>query len=278
MGKILSKPRTSALIILSSILALGSIGCQDTEPNSLDNPTTTAVSKLVPQPEPSSSTQLVASSTNNTPPQPDPYPEALDIAVGADLLTKSAIIREDWGLVAIRWQEAIQLLAKVPPSSPNYQLAQTKQSEYKTFLAQALEKATPPPKPQPQAQGDSTPNFFLVPIKRRLSGIPIVEVEFNNTHKFEMAFDTGATKTLITGSMATNLGLKPVGTKLVGVADGSIVELPIAVLKSIAIDSRLKRNVTVAVAPNMPVGLLGQDFFSGYDVTIKKNVIEFRQH
>jgi aspartyl protease family protein len=43
-------------------------------------------------------------------------------------------------------------------------------------------------------------------------------------------------------------------------------------------DGRLKRNITVAVAPPaMPIGLLGQDFYEGYDISIKADVIEFRR-
>ncbi|MFP5271667.1 hypothetical protein [Coleofasciculus sp.] len=37
-------------------------------------------------------------------------------------------------------------------------------------------------------------------------------------------------------------------------------------------------DVMVSVAPPAQrIGLLGQDFFDGYEVTLKKNVIEFRR-
>lgn len=63
-----------------------------------------------------------------------------------------------------------------------------------------------------------------------------------------------------------------------GVADGAIVQMPVAILESMEVDGRLKRKIEVAIAPpSMPVGLLGHDFFDGYDITIKDDVIEFRK-
>ncbi|WP_017719651.1 hypothetical protein [Kamptonema formosum] len=44
------------------------------------------------------------------------------------------------------------------------------------------------------------------------------------------------------------------------------------------IDGRLKRKVRVTVAPPaVRIGLLGQDFFQGYDITIRESAIEFRR-
>lgn len=142
---------------------------------------------------------------------------------------------------------------------------------------QAIDAATPVKKKnQP---GDINPQFFSVPIKGRNGGTPIVEVTFNNLRKFDMLFDTGATGTLITLSMANTLRLKPVGVTKSVVADGAVVALAVAFVKLMEIDARLKRKLQVAIAPPaMPIGLLGQDFFKGYDITMKKNVIEFRRH
>jgi aspartyl protease family protein len=94
-----------------------------------------------------------------------------------------------------------------------------------------------------------------------------------------MLFDTGATGTLITLSMANTLRLKPVGVTKSVVADGAVVALAVAFVKSMEIDGRLKRKLPVAIAPAaMPIGLLGQDFLEGYDIAIKKDAIEFRRH
>jgi aspartyl protease family protein len=93
-----------------------------------------------------------------------------------------------------------------------------------------------------------------------------------------MLFDTGATGTLITLPMAQALRLKAVGLAKVGVADGATVLLPVAMLKSLEVDGRLKRNMRVWVSQGLgEMGLLGQDFFEGYDISIKENVIEFRR-
>ena len=35
--------------------------------------------------------------------------------------------------------------------------------------------------------------------------------------------------------------------------------------------------IVAVVLPALDMGLLGQDFFEGYNVTIKKNVVEFRR-
>jgi hypothetical protein len=36
------------------------------------------------------------------------------------------------------------------------------------------------------------------------------------------------------------------------------------------------KNVRVAIAPKLEMGLLGHDFFGNKDITIKKDVVEFR--
>jgi predicted aspartyl protease len=93
-----------------------------------------------------------------------------------------------------------------------------------------------------------------------------------------MLFDTGANVTLITREIAQSLQLKPQGITQIAVADGAVVAVFQTSLKSMEIDGRLKRNMSVVVAPPaMPIGLLGQDFFEGYDITIKQDVIEFRK-
>jgi len=93
-----------------------------------------------------------------------------------------------------------------------------------------------------------------------------------------MMFDTGATNTLITQPMAAKLKLQRLGTTEAAIADGSVVKFDVALIKSNKIASRIKRDVLVSVAPaGMDVGLLGQDFYEGYNITIKENVIEFRR-
>jgi aspartyl protease family protein len=78
--------------------------------------------------------------------------------------------------------------------------------------------------------------------------------------------------------MAMKMRLKRVGTTAMAVADDSVVPFGVAQIKSQKIGDRIKRDVLVSVAPPaMDVGLLGQDFFEGYNYTIKGDVIEFRR-
>lgn len=282
-------PRIGALIVLSGILALGSVACSSNDSANLSSEATNAApaspsrkpaaspsAKLTASPFAKPTASPKAQKQETTSPQEDTYQQAIDVATGAITISKSAVSRNDWALVASRWQQAINLLKAVPASSSQHPTAQAKVAQYQRFLADAKQKATPLPK-KPQ-QGDVTPQFFAIPIKGRVNGIPLVEITFHGTRKFEMLFDTGATGTLITLAMAQTLELQPVGITKGVVADGAVVELPLAFVNSIEADGRLKRKVPVAIAPAaMPVGLLGNDFFEGYDISIKENIIEFQR-
>ncbi|MBV6625340.1 MAG: retroviral-like aspartic protease family protein [Rivularia sp. (in: Bacteria)] len=115
---------------------------------------------------------------------------------------------------------------------------------------------------------------YQIPIKRRSGNTPIVDVTFNGKKTFEMIFDTGASGTLITQSMANALQLKPSGTLQASIADGSVIKLKTGQVKSIGVGGAKVNNVRVAIAPNADTGLLGHDFFGNYDVKIGKNMIE----
>lgn len=267
----------SIWITLFSILTLLNSSCSNSEADTVSSLTPTPAASPVSTPSASVSPTPQASKPQ-TPPPPtsDTYAEAIDVATSAVTISQSAVSREDWRLVANRWQEAIQLLKAVPTSSKHHATAQQKLSQYQNLLADAKQRSTPPP-PKPK-QGDSNPQFFSIPIKGKVRGIPIIEVTFNGQQEFEMLFDTGATNTLITQTIASSLNLEPVGFSQMGVADGAVVQMPVAILDSIEVDGRLKRDIEVAIAPpSMPVGLLGHDFFDGYDITIKDTVIEFRK-
>ncbi|HEY9649323.1 MAG TPA: retroviral-like aspartic protease family protein [Coleofasciculaceae cyanobacterium] len=297
--------RTGLLIVLAGFLALDSVACSSVPGNS-DDSTASAPASPTPSPAVSPPPKATASAASPSPKatvskpktaqsakssktqaktsstakpaanKPDTFPHAIDVAMGAISISQSAASREDWKLAATQWQQAINLLKQVPATSPNYSKAQQRVPQYQRFMAEANLRAAPAPKKN--KVGDTNPRFFSIPIQGRRGGIPIVEVTFNGSQKFEMAFDTGASSTLITLGMAQALKLEPTGTKLVGIADGSIVEVLVAYVKSMEIDGRLKRNVPVSIAPPaMPIGLLGQDFFEGYDIVIKQDVIEFRK-
>jgi aspartyl protease family protein len=129
--------------------------------------------------------------------------------------------------------------------------------------------------PAPAARPQGNQRVFQARIKRRAGGTPVIDVVFNGNRTFEMIVDTGASGTLITQRMASALGVRPVRTIKAGIADGSIVEFPIGRVQSIGVGGAQVRNVEVAIARQMDIGLLGHDFFGNYDVKIKKDVVEF---
>lgn len=118
---------------------------------------------------------------------------------------------------------------------------------------------------------------FIAPIKRRIGGTPIIEVTFNGTQRFEMIVDTGASGTVITQKIAAALGVVTVGKAKANTASAKAVEFPIGYLDSIEAGGMKINKVPVAIAgTELETGLLGHDFFGNYDVTIKRNVVEFR--
>ncbi|MCC3405710.1 MAG: retroviral-like aspartic protease family protein [Microcoleus sp. PH2017_10_PVI_O_A] len=144
---------------------------------------------------------------------------------------------------------------------------------YSQFRRGTSNPGVQPPANQPASGGNQ--KVFQAKIKRRAGGTPVIDVVFNGNKTFEMIVDTGASGTLITQRMAAALGVRRVGTARAGIADGSIVEFPIGVVRSIRVGGAAIQNVEVAIAKQMEIGLLGHDFFGNYDVKIKKDVVEF---
>ncbi|MGQ4649903.1 retroviral-like aspartic protease family protein [Lyngbya aestuarii] len=110
-------------------------------------------------------------------------------------------------------------------------------------------------------------------IKRRDRGIPVIDVTFNG-RTFEMLFDTGASGTSITPQMARALEVAPEGTTLVDTAGGTI-RVTTARVSSVTAGGVVANNLLVTINPSLPIGLLGQDLFGNYDITIKQDVVEF---
>lgn len=121
-------------------------------------------------------------------------------------------------------------------------------------------------------EASALPRVFQAKIKRRQGGTPVIEVTFNGKQKFEMLLDTGATQTTITPLMANALGVVPVGTQIAHVASGEVIKFPMGRVASIDVGGAAINDAMVLIAP---VPLLGQNFFGGYDVTIKRDVVEF---
>ncbi len=120
-------------------------------------------------------------------------------------------------------------------------------------------------------------DVFIAKIKRREHGIPVIEVTFNGGKIFEMIVDTGASGTVITRPMAEALGVVPVKMVRVDTASGVGLAFPVGYVQSIAVDGAVVNKVPVAIAgPEQDIGLLGHDFFGNYDLTVRRDVVEFR--
>ncbi|WP_159783613.1 retropepsin-like aspartic protease family protein [Sodalinema gerasimenkoae] len=115
-----------------------------------------------------------------------------------------------------------------------------------------------------------------VPIQRRVAGIPVVEVMFNGRRSYEMLVDTGASGTVITAQMARELNITSAGTATIDTASERGVQMDIGYVSSMEINGIALRNTPVTIGSEaLQLGLLGQDFLRGYDVTIRENSLEF---
>ena len=126
---------------------------------------------------------------------------------------------------------------------------------------------------QPNASGKT--GVFTVPIKRRDSGIPVVDVTFNGQHTFEMLFDTGASGITVSTDMAESMGLKAEGQAFSQTA-GGVVPISLSTVSSVKAGELTSSDLQVAINPSLPIGLLGQTYYGHYDVMIKEDTIELR--
>lgn len=65
------------------------------------------------------------------------FQKGMNKAIKAANLTKTAKSHKEWKIVIAQWQAAIALMKTVPPSSPNYAIAQQQITEYKKNLGYA---------------------------------------------------------------------------------------------------------------------------------------------
>ncbi len=118
---------------------------------------------------------------------------------------------------------------------------------------------------------------FKVKIKRRLGGIPIIDVTFNKQKTYQMLVDTGASSTVLTLPMAQELGLQPEGYVLVETPSNKAIPFPVTTVNSIKVGTAELKTTQVTVSPTLTMGLLGQDFLGKYDLTIRKDTIQFQR-
>jgi aspartyl protease family protein len=91
-----------------------------------------------------------------------------------------------------------------------------------------------------------------------------------------MMVDTGASLTLVTAQMASDLNVKPAGSAVFQ-TPGGMVNLDWGMMASIEVEGAIIGNVPVIIGlPDMRVGLLGQDFLQLFEITIREDHIEFK--
>ncbi|NER03644.1 MAG: hypothetical protein F6K17_13990 [Okeania sp. SIO3C4] len=131
--------------------------------------------------------------------------------------------------------------------------------------------------PEEVSTSSTAEGIYEIPIKSRRGGTPVIDVTFNGNQTYEMILDTGATSTLITQEMATALKVVPFGQGSFTLADGKSVELEVGIVGSVSAGGLTINQFSIAIAPEEKErGLLGQNFFGSYDMTIKENVVELR--
>ncbi len=239
------------------------------------------------------------------------YREAINLASSAHKLSQEATSPDDWGLVASRWQRAAKRLKSVSTGDPNYQTAQQKSVEYAHYAQGAMARVaelqkpaevsrlpvpSPVSSPVPAAanrpalptdrallpvtaiaQSDpSDQSAVRVPIVRRLHGTPVINVTFNGEKSYEMILDTGASRTLITRQMASELSVVATERMVAATASHAEVIFDIGRMQSISVGNITLTGASVSIGESIEVGLLGNDFLRGYDVTIRDrtNVVE----
>ncbi len=248
-------------------------------------------SKITSQPvEPIATPPAIPVVTTTPPPiqqnEGEIYQQAIARADAANAIGQSALSKDDWFLVVNNLQDSVQMLKSIAPNSSEYTLAAKVLPKYERELATAKQKAVgyrsnPAPKvvnsPQIAALPQSIQNnMFSIPIAQKLGGIPVIEVSFNS-QKVLMLLDTGASRTLITKSIAQRLQLQATGSATAKTANGTAT-FSTATVEQIKFGDGETNDVMVAVGQNdLPYGLLGHDVYDGYDITIKENSIEFRK-
>ncbi len=229
---------------------------------------------------PASQTSPQLSSQNNE----QLYLKALNRADSAKAISQSAVSKEDWLLVSDNWQSSVEILKSIEPTSSQSNLAAKVLPEYEQQLAIARQKADNFVSKPVQNFASTSPatsfsslDSFTIPIQKKLGGVPLVEVTFNDNHQVQMLLDTGASNTLVTAAVATQLQLQPNGTAQAKTANGT-VNFQVASVDKIRFGAGEVKNVRVALGQNdLPYGLLGHDVYDGYDITIKESSIEFRK-
>jgi clan AA aspartic protease (TIGR02281 family) len=142
----------------------------------------------------------------------------------------------------------------------------------------------PPPRPaEPERKAVPT-NKASVPMERH-GAVAMVQATLNNRRSAKFVVDTGASYTLISNAVASdlgiNLGANP-KTLPFQTANG-LINAPIANMESISIGGLEIRNIPIAIHDAVPdpqvAGLLGLNFLSNFkmDIDTQKGVLNLEK-
>ncbi|MEM6520178.1 MAG: retropepsin-like aspartic protease [Cyanobacteria bacterium P01_C01_bin.70] len=204
------------------------------------------------------------------------FNEGVTRAQSAVAIGQSAQSPDDWQLAASRWQQAVQYMEQVPDTDPNYDTAQQKVQEYGQNLTTARKRAAGEVVAAAQSAAPDRPPGLVasIPVIDQMGGTPVVPVALTGdrgTQQFTMLFDTGATGTLITQSMANAVGAIVIGSTVVTVADGRQIEAPVGYIDTLKVGDLVIRDLQVIIGGD--VGLLGQNVYGEYGLSIGSNQI-----
>ncbi len=285
-------------IMITAVMLLTACGAPAPAPTPEVSASPVPVASESPSPVAADTAALNANIAN------DRYQDALNTAAAARAVSETAIAKEDWSLVADRWQESIVQLKAVPKNSINYSLAMKILPQFQQNLSHARQKATnfkaskadqpisdlkkPDPtkkisKPDKVTESPvvitkiEQSESFSLPIVSKNNDVPVVEVVINGRDRIPMMLDTGASKTLLTKGVAERLKLVSSGKTKAKTANGT-AEFDTVKLDSVEFGQGKVTDLSVAVGDNnLNYGLLGHDVYKGYDITLTEDNVQFKK-
>jgi hypothetical protein len=141
----------------------------------------------------------------------------------------------------------------------------------KFFKSLPAEPSLPLSSPVPSTStGDSGASTITVPVLMNGASV-IVPVMFNGTLRANLALDTGATITVVSRRIASNLALSTLGVGKVGTVSG-VITVPLVRLRSLKVGDAQVYDLVVSVHdfstdPRVE-GLLGLDFLKHFHVSL----------
>lgn len=194
--------------------------------------------------------------------KPTPQPQVTQVVVVPETMNRPQVQANAKIATAPKPQKIIAPVFALKPKQPQ--------------VEQQVQPIIPP---EAFINQETEEQVITVPIKRRMGGTPVIEVKFNGNQNFEMIVDTGASGTVITQQMADSLSIVPVGQAKANTASSKAVTFPIGYVNSMEVGEVKVGQIPVAIAgAGLETGLLGHDFFGDYDITIKRDVVQFRPH